>query len=597
AVALGALAAASTLTLAHAGGPSGPGGPVVIHDVQSSTMDFGTSITPPEQPNTEIEPSIAVNPGDPNNVVTVFQEGRVDAGGDRDNGFAASLDAGTTWKHGALPGLTTGAPNPQTVTAVCPAAIDPNPESFDRASDAVVTFGWDPTGKAHGGYIAYANSLVFDDSSCQGLPSGMAMNQSYDGGKNWTPAVFLEHDDLDGLNDKNWIVADNGTGTGHHHGRIYNFWDKVVYGLSYSFCDPDVAALASSDCSNPLFWSSPANEQSVSATVLPAIGVIPLVLTNGSVGLAFDDEHGAQPCTGTNPEDPSCLSAGTDIAWTVIPLAGQVTWSPSAVLPVANNWVDVAPYLSNTVSNQRAGSLPQAAVDPNTDEVYITWESNRFRDANHQNQNDAVVLYATDPGTGLPGLGASAWSSPVQVDPEAASSSVDDYNPTIAIGSDSILRVAYRSRYEPNGADLTGPGYAIDSYYQEAPTGATTSASFSSQLKIDTSKNTNDPQFGAFSRGGLFEGDYEQIAAGGADQSYFTRDEAWPATAGATCATGFSTPMNCQNQQTWVVEIAPLPSPVNTPEAPLAPALLLGGSIAAGAALAFRRRRITLTTS
>jgi hypothetical protein len=581
AVALAAIGFSSYVTLAHAGSS----GPSVVHDVQASTMDFGTNVTPPEQPNTDIEPSIAANPGDPNDVVTVFQEGRVDAGGDRDNGFASSLDGGATWTHGALPGLTTGAPNPQTITGVC--ATDPSAESFDRASDAVVTFGWDPTGKALGGYIAYANSLVFDDSSCNGLPSGMAMNQSYDGGKTWSPAVFLEHDQQDGLNDKNWIVADNGTGAGHHQGRIYNFWDKVVYGLAYSYCDPDIAAAAGSDCSNGAFWSAPANEESDQATVLPAIGVIPLILGNGSVGLAFDDEVGTQPCTGTSPSDNSCLNtSNVDIAWTVIPGAGAVAWP--APLPIANDWVDITPYDSNGVSNQRAGGLPQAAVDPKTNEVYITWEDNRFRDSSHKNQNDAVVVYATDPGTGLPGITPGSWSAPVQVDPEAASSTVDDFNPTIAIGSDSILRVAYRSRNEPAGADLTKAGFPIDSYYQEAPTGATTTSSFSAPLKIDTSQSTVDPQIGAFSRGGLFQGDYEQIAAAGTDQSYFTRDEAWAPTSGATCTTGFSTPQNCQNQQTWVVALAPA-NAAQTPEAPFA-AALLGAGVLGGTAVIARRR-------
>ena len=70
-------------------------GPSVVWDSQSSTYPYGTA-TPPGgdqgavQPNTEIEPSVAVNPGDANDVVTVFQVGRVDAGGDADNGFAAT---------------------------------------------------------------------------------------------------------------------------------------------------------------------------------------------------------------------------------------------------------------------------------------------------------------------------------------------------------------------------------------------------------------------------------------------------------------------------------------------------------------------------
>src|SRR2546427_11203960 len=70
------------------------GGPAVVRDTQASTDPYAGTLASMVQPNTEIEPSIAVNPANSNNVVTVFQEGRVDAGGDADNGYATSFDGG-----------------------------------------------------------------------------------------------------------------------------------------------------------------------------------------------------------------------------------------------------------------------------------------------------------------------------------------------------------------------------------------------------------------------------------------------------------------------------------------------------------------------
>ncbi len=367
-------------------------------------------------------------------------------------------------------------------------------------------------------------------------------------------------------------------------------------GLAYSYCDPGFAAsvIIGTGCDKAANWTSISDVTAgTSATTVPAIGVIPVVLTNGSVGLAFDDEIGTQTCTGTNPTDNSCLSpSGTDIAWTVIP--GADTVAHGTPLPIADNWVDIAPYDSSGITKQRAGSLPQAAVDPNTDEVYITWESNRFRSATSQNQNDAVVIYATDPGTGTPGILPSSWSSPVQVDPETPSSLIDDYNPTIAIGSDSILRVAYRSRNEGASFDpSTGLGTPIDTYYQEAPTGSTVTGSFSAPLKVDTVQGTPDASFGAFSRSGLFEGDYDQIAAAPVnDVSYVARDEAFPLPSGpATCSTNFSTipTTPCQNQQQWDALIAPQAA-VNTPDVRFVPALVFVGT-ALGFFVLRRRRR------
>src|SRR5260221_7399726 len=112
------------------------------------------------QPDTEIEPSIAVNPTNAKNVVTVYQLSRIADGGDATNGFAASLDGGKTWTSGALPGLTT---------------FPGQGGVFERASDAVVAFGPDGT--------VYANSLVFDWNNNQGLRSGIAVNVSKNGGK------------------------------------------------------------------------------------------------------------------------------------------------------------------------------------------------------------------------------------------------------------------------------------------------------------------------------------------------------------------------------------------------------------------------------
>src|SRR3954451_20426702 len=203
-------------------------GPVVLRDVRASQADiplgkvtYPISATKP-QPDTQTEPSIAVNPGNPLNAVAVFQEDRVDAGGDAGNGYATTLDGGKTWVHGYLPGLTTLTKG-----------------SFDRASDAVVTFAADPAHK--GRYLVYANSLVVNDGSGASgdtSQSAMAINVSKDGGRTWSKAVVLEQDGVSGLNDQNWLVADNGTGTGHTTGRVYVVWDRIAP-MIYSYCDSD----------------------------------------------------------------------------------------------------------------------------------------------------------------------------------------------------------------------------------------------------------------------------------------------------------------------------------------------------------------------
>src|SRR5438477_8054964 len=186
--------------------------PTLVRDVKTGVDKLG-SLTPavPDsiqdyvQPDTQIEPSIAVNPANPKNVVTVYQEGRIADGGDATNGFATSMDGGKTWKYGELPGLTTY-PGQGGV--------------MERASDAVVAFG--PNN------LVYANSLIFDFNNNFGLRSGIAVNVSKDGGLHWGPPVVIQDDNLGGLNDKNWIAVDMGKGPGHHFGRVYVVWDRIA---------------------------------------------------------------------------------------------------------------------------------------------------------------------------------------------------------------------------------------------------------------------------------------------------------------------------------------------------------------------------------
>src|SRR5579859_8033122 len=201
AVLVTALAAVVVLTAPVASSGSRTVSPTLVRDVKTGVdpLPPGPTSAGPDpiqdyvQPDTEIEPSVAVNPQNPKDVVTVFQDRRIADGGDATNAFSTSTDGGKTWKTGTLPGLTTY-PGQGGV--------------FERASDAVVAFGPDGT--------VYANSLVFDFNKNQGLRSGIAVNVSKDGGLHWSPPVYLQDDMVGGLNDKNWIVVDQSDAPGHH---------------------------------------------------------------------------------------------------------------------------------------------------------------------------------------------------------------------------------------------------------------------------------------------------------------------------------------------------------------------------------------------
>ena len=96
---LGALVAAGVLVAA----PPAPA-PALVRDVKTGVDNLGSQVpAAPDpiqdyvQPETQIEPSIAVNPANPKNVVAVYQEARIADGGDATNGYATSTDGGKTW--------------------------------------------------------------------------------------------------------------------------------------------------------------------------------------------------------------------------------------------------------------------------------------------------------------------------------------------------------------------------------------------------------------------------------------------------------------------------------------------------------------------
>jgi hypothetical protein len=510
------------LVLAPASAAPGRHTPALLRDVRASHADiplkhvaFPVDAGHP-QPDTQIEPSIAVNPSDPLNAVAVFQEDRVDSGGDAGNGYTATFDGGKTWTHGYLPGLTryTGG-------------------TFDRASDAVVTFGADPAHAGH--YLVYANSLVFNDGSGKSgdaSQSGMAINVSKDGGRTWTKSITIQQDGLGGLNDKNWLVADNGTGTGHTTGRVYVVWDRIAP-MIYTYCDKACDKLSS--------WSSIGNMTFYPYSPLAGIGSIPLVLPDGSLAVVFQGDFGGTPSIPDPPTDqPELAIGGSQLMLAESVGAGATPWP--APLPFPQGSVGIAANNGNSVAEQRAGTLPAAAVDPKTGQIYVAWEDGRFR---KDKLNDIVFSTSTD------GL---TWTKPKRVNTGSEANFVDHWNAMIDVDTHGGVHVGYRQRVEDKGdptkRSASGISAHIDTYYQESTDHGKT---WTTPLKVN--RVTTDVGYAAFSRGGAFLGDYNQVAAAANGTTYVVHNEALPKHAGEKCNCSFTRGNGHQHQYTYVAVV------------------------------------------
>jgi hypothetical protein len=196
---------------------------------------------------TEVEPdTFAVG----SVIVSTFQAGRFFDGGASDIGWATSTNAGATWKHGFLPGLT-----------VFSTPAGP----YARASDPAVAYD-----ARHAVWLI--NSLPL---TTNGGVTGAAVvvNRSTNGGLTWGNPVAIATASGSHNFDKNWIVCDD-TPTSPHYGSCYAEWDDSGAGnrLHMAF---------SRD--GGLTWT---------AATVPAAGVIggqPLVQPNGNVAMPIDN--------------------------------------------------------------------------------------------------------------------------------------------------------------------------------------------------------------------------------------------------------------------------------------------------------------------
>lgn len=494
------------------------GQPVLLRD-HLAGFDALPKHVGPEQVDTTIEPSIAVNPKNPLNAVIGFQVGRVDAGGDATNGYAVTFDGGKTWRNGIIPGLTVG-----------------HGGTFDRASDAVVAFG--------DANQVYFSSLIFNDTTGGGLQSAIVNNTSLDGGRTWGPVTVVQDDPGGGLNDKNWVVVDNGVEGGHHHGRVYVTWDRVA-GVIVKYSD---------DQGKTWVPASPAYAPNGYAG--QGISAYPVVKPNGDLFLAFMSEA-APPAITLAPGDElgEAVSGLSKVSSATFVGAGSV---PSGVpLPQAVV-ASVRTYTGNPVRHQRAGSLLAADVDPVTGRIYVVWEDSYFRtDA----ANDAVLAWSDD---------GFRWSTPVRVNPGKTNDALDHYNPSVAVHRDGTVDVIWRQRQESSSTDVDTYSRDVDTYLARSHDHGLT---FGAPVKVDLSPS--DTRFGAFSRGGLFQGDYDQVATAG-DLTYVVRSESY-APSSRTVAPDTPSATTVHHQTTWVAVVGtaqtgakatpPTTTPVSAPVA------------------------------
>ena len=151
--------------------------------------------------NAEVEPSVAVNPANANNVIGVWQQDRWSNGGARGLGTAYSFDGGGTWTRTSVP------------FSRCTGGNAGNGGNFERNSDPWVSFG--PDGTAHQIALAFNNQANGNNA--------ILASRSTDGGRTWSTPATLRSDSAASFNDKESITADPFDAR-----FVYATWDRLT---------------------------------------------------------------------------------------------------------------------------------------------------------------------------------------------------------------------------------------------------------------------------------------------------------------------------------------------------------------------------------
>jgi hypothetical protein len=264
------------------------------------------------------EPSIAVNPNNPQQVVAVFQ----------DNVHASySNDAGHDW-HSAE-------------------GVDP--KNYRISGDVSTTF--DNQGHAFVCYIAFDRLGTFNYWGHGATRNGIFIRRSLDGGKTWeanhipvaeqpsTPGIPFE--------DKPYIVADDTKSK--FAGNLYIGWTR------WRLADSQMVLSRSTDDGKT--WSEP-------------------IEIDAHPGLPRDDNGAAEGFDGVVAPDGTLYaiwSQDNDIMLTSSKDGGKTFSRARAV-------IHTAPIMFAIDTLDRANGFPQIAIDPKSKRLYVTWSDYRNGD-------------------------------------------------------------------------------------------------------------------------------------------------------------------------------------------------------------------------
>jgi hypothetical protein len=381
-----------------------------------------------DYPSSEVEPYLAVNPTNPDNLIAVWQQDRWNDGSSRGNLAGVSFDGGESWTLVGITGSNACTGNP----------------SWIRATDPWVTFA--PDGTAYFMHLATLSTSVLSEDTVRF--DSMLVSRSTDGGLTWEePTTLVLDTSHTAFNDKNSITADPNDAN-----FVYAVWD-VLTGPPSDNGNPTAGENSIAFTGDTIFTRStdggvtwePIRTILEPGTRNQTIGnqiVVRPASAGGELVNVFNLIHEA-----ANAQK----KRGYNVAVQISNDHGS-TWSGAIVGEQILSVPTVDPDTGLPV--RTADFLLDAAVDPTNGNLYAVWEDARFSGGEY---NDPALNTSTD--------GGRSWSSPIAV-PRALASVVgrnrQSYLPQVHVSSDGRLAVSYYDFRRNDGGGVSEVDYYVN---------------------------------------------------------------------------------------------------------------------------------------
>jgi hypothetical protein len=343
--------------------------------------------------NAEVEPTLVVNPLDPNHLIGAWQQDRWSNGSSRGIVSAFSSDGGVHWTRRPMPFSRCGGGNAA------------NGGDYARVTDPWLAIA--PNG------TAYLMALGSNGGGfATGSSNAMLVSRSIDQGRTWGAPITLIRDGAAAFNDKNSITADP-----TNPALAYAVWDRLLPSNNgATWFTRTVNGGQTWEAPRPVYDPGGGNQ---------TLGNLIVVLPNGSLVNLFTEIDTA--------------SDGTQSAFVAVIRSFDkgLTWS--APIRIADE-LAVGARDPHTGALVRDGAdIGQIAVAP-SGHLYVVWQDARFSGGSR----DGIALSRSTDG----GL---HWSAPTRVN---TATGVPAFIPSVHVLDDNTVGITYYD-FRSNTPDTT----------------------------------------------------------------------------------------------------------------------------------------------